>query len=596
MARKRNTHSEISIVKLSAYKQPKIIEVHNKEWILYGEKNNYYKYLSEMYLNSPTNNAIINSVALQVVGAGLNSTQKASKANEWTEVISLVEIEDLPKIAMDLKLNGGAAFQCVKKKGEYKRLYHFPVETLRAEKAEDDEIKGYYYHQDWANIKPSEKPKRFSAFGFGGKDEIEILFIKPYVSGYFYYSPVDYQASLPYAQAEWDIAKYHVNKIQKGFSGNTLINFNNGVPETDEIKQKIEADVKRKFEGVEGESIIVAFNDDKDRAASIEDVSLANPHELYNFLSEEARQKIMLGHRVVSPMLYGIKENTGLGNNADELKTAMKLTDSVIFNPYRKLIIDAIQKVLKAKNINISLYFESLNPFKEEDVANADTTQMHTHLKDERPYLDDTKANLIIKGLDDLGNKGEDLEDYELIDEQFSEDEGEGDDLENYLNEWAKSKIKPTFMSRVKSFLGDANSDSFQDTDFFKVRYVYAHTSKDNAKGSSRPLCSKLMKDGLIYRKEEILNMSSEGGAEAQGESYSVWKYKGGANCQHGWLRKVYKKKAKKDGTAWGGGAMNGVTNYDVDKAIKEGALVAKRADSVGYKAPRDTKTKGYKK
>ena len=31
----------------------------------------------------------------------------------------------------------------------------------------------------------------------------------------------------------------------------------------------------------------------------------------------------MVSHRIVSPMLIGIKDQTGLGNNADELKTAL---------------------------------------------------------------------------------------------------------------------------------------------------------------------------------------------------------------------------------------------------------------------------------
>ena len=38
-----------------------------------------------------------------------------------------------------------------------------------------------------------------------------------------------------------------------------------------------------------------------------------------------AREKIMLGHGIVSPILLGIKDNTGFGNNAEELRTASVL-------------------------------------------------------------------------------------------------------------------------------------------------------------------------------------------------------------------------------------------------------------------------------
>ena len=33
----------------------------------------------------------------------------------------------------------------------------------------------------------------------------------------------------------------------------------------------------------------------------------------------------MIGHGVVSPILLGIKDNTGFGNNAEELRTASVL-------------------------------------------------------------------------------------------------------------------------------------------------------------------------------------------------------------------------------------------------------------------------------
>jgi hypothetical protein len=37
----------------------------------------------------------------------------------------------------------------------------------------------------------------------------------------------------------------------------------------------------------------------------------------------ESGQK-MISHRVTSPILFGIKDNTGLGNNANEMESAFK--------------------------------------------------------------------------------------------------------------------------------------------------------------------------------------------------------------------------------------------------------------------------------
>ena len=38
----------------------------------------------------------------------------------------------------------------------------------------------------------------------------------------------------------------------------------------------------------------------------------------------------MVAHRIVSPMLLGIKDQSGLGNNADEIKTASLLMDNTV--------------------------------------------------------------------------------------------------------------------------------------------------------------------------------------------------------------------------------------------------------------------------
>ena len=83
---------------------------------------------------------------------------------------------------------------------------------------------------------------------------------------------------------------------------------------------------------------ILAFNDNAESAfASIEPVQLSDAHQQYQFLSEESTKKIMVAHRVVSPMLLGIKDQSGLGNNADELKTATLLMDNTVIRPFQTL-------------------------------------------------------------------------------------------------------------------------------------------------------------------------------------------------------------------------------------------------------------------
>ena len=59
------------------------------------------------------------------------------------------------------------------------------------------------------------------------KENIEIMYVQPYKAGFYYYSPVDYQGGLQYAELEEEVSNYHLNNILNGLSPSMLINFNN---------------------------------------------------------------------------------------------------------------------------------------------------------------------------------------------------------------------------------------------------------------------------------------------------------------------------------------------------------------------------------
>ena len=371
---------KIHIVEMSSYTRPDMVETHGEEWISYGEDNDYYKYLIDRYNGSATNNASINGIVEMIYGRGLEVMGSESDSAENKAIKKLFPKEDVRRITNDYYTLGGAAAQIIYSKSgkEIMPLVHMPVETLRAEKATNGVIKGYYYSPDWSKATRNgvNKPKRFPAFGHGNKKQVEILFIKPYKAGYFYYSPVSYQGGVQYSELEEEISNYHLSNIKNGLSPSMLINFNNGVP-AEEDRRKIERDVKEKFGGSSNAGrFILAFNDSKELAASIEPVILSDAAEQYQFLADESRNKIMVSHRIVSGMIVGIKEQTGLGNNAEELQTASTLMDNIVIRPYQVTIIDALEKVLEVNGIEgEELYFKTLQPLEFTNLDNAITEE-----------------------------------------------------------------------------------------------------------------------------------------------------------------------------------------------------------------------------
>ena len=380
--------SEFGFVNLSTYTSPEIKEVTGKEYIEYGADNNYFQYLIDRYNGSTTNNAAINGISQAIYGKGLNATNSNKKPNEYAQMVSLFKKAVVRKLCYDLKLMGQCAIQIIysKDRKTIAQIEHFPIETLRAEKAnEEGDVPAYYYFKDWANIKRSDEPLRIPAFGMS-KENIEIYYVKPYKSGFYYYSPVDYQGGLQYAELEEEVSNYHLNNILNGLSPSMLINFNNGTPNQQE-RQLIETKIAQKFSGSSNSGkFILAFNDNKESQAEITPVQLSDAHNQYQFLSEEAESKIQVAHRVVSPFLLGIKSTTGFSSNADEIKTASLLMDNTVIRPFQELLIDSFDNILAYNNISLNLYFTTLQPL--------EFTEVDSEIQDKETIEEETGVEM----------------------------------------------------------------------------------------------------------------------------------------------------------------------------------------------------------
>lgn len=532
--------SEVSVVALASYSSPKITEVRNKQWVAYGDDNDYFQYLIDRYNGSPSNNAIINGISEMIYGRGLDATDSSRKPDQYAQAITMFHKDCVRKLAYDLKLMGQCAIQVIYSKNRAKivQAEHFPVQTLRAEKAnEDGDVEAYYYASDWKKLKPNEEVKRIPAFGFS-KESIEILYVKPYRAGFFYYAPVDYQGGLQYAELEEEIANYHLNNIMNGLAPSMLINFNNGVPNEEE-RQLLENRIRDKWSGSSNAGkFVLAFNDDAAQAATIEPIQLSEAHNQYQFLSDESTKKVMMSHRVVSPMLLGIKDNTGLGNNADELKTASILMDNTVIRPFQELLLDAFDKILAVNNISLNLYFRTLQPLEFTDLSNVadqETREEETGVKaDDEVQMSKEFPDVDDRVFDLLEGEDEDLENWELVDER-PVDYDQEETLDKMIGLASTGTARPKAKSEQ-----DVNVDDVR----FKVRYQYAPLTTS---GNSREFCRKMVAAKKIYRKEDIVALEEKvvnaGWGPRGADNYNVWFYKGGGNCHHFWMRKTYRAK-----------------------------------------------------
>lgn len=529
--------NNLHILNLAKYEAPEVVESKREDWVTYGENNDYFNFLIDRYKNSTTNNAIINNISRLIYGRGLFALDANKKPNEYAQMMALFNQDCLRKLAFELKSLGQCAIQVHYDKAHKKILkaYHIPVQLLAPEKCnKDGEIEAYYYSDNWDDTRKY-KPNRISAFGYSN-NEVEILYIKPYSLGMKYFSYVDYQGALSYAMLEEEVASYLINEVQNSFSGTKVVNFNNGVP-TPEQQDQITSQVLGKLTGSQGRKVIVSFNDNVETRTSVEDIPLNDAPDHYTYLSEECLRKIMLGHNVTSPLLFGIASSNGFSSNADELKNSTILFDNMVIKPFQDLLISGLDKILAFNGISLKLAFRTLQPLEFTDLEN---TQNEEQVAEETGTML-SKDSVIAQSLIDLGE--EPNENWILIDENAVD--YDNDDSEN---ETLSKEPKQSLLSKVVNLVstGDArpNIRSKQDEVIegikFLTRYVYAGETSEK----SREFCKKMSTSNKVYRKEDILKMSTQAVNEGWGpngtDTYSIWLYKGGGNCSHRWNKRVY--------------------------------------------------------
>ncbi len=524
------------LVNLSGYQSPEIVEDDRKDWVLYltgDDRQDYFDSLIEKYLGSPTNARCINGISDMIYGRGLEAADSKERPEMYARMKLLYKPSCLRKLVNDYKLLGQGALQVIynKNKTAVTKIVHFPMETLRAEKAKNGKCEAYYYHPKWSEIKTSDKPKRIPTFGNGGKNDlIELYIFKPYKSGFYYYSPVDYNGCLQYAELEEEVANYHINNIQNGLQPNLMINFNNGIP-NEETQELIERRLMDKFGGSGGTKFMMQFNESAEDATTVEAIHLPDAHAQYQFLSDEAREKIMLGHGIVSPILLGIKDNTGFGNNAEELRTASILMDNIVIRPFQQGIIDGLDEIFAFNNIALNLYFVTLQPIEFTELDNIATK---------------------IKREEETGEKLSSQVPEELCDLSDEEFDDLFDQLEEFgevvSDEWELVSTEKVDLASVSEKDAKPSKTSSQDNKGYKVRYAYMPMRKSP---NSRLFCQKmesLTSRDIVFRMEDINQMSFRGVNKElghQGRNYSLAKFKGGKNCHHFWEKRVYKKKTR---------------------------------------------------
>ena len=355
-----------SVVNLTQQEIPIVVEDTKTRysWVPVGiiGPDDYFQNVTDSFTTSTTNAACIEGIADLIFGKGLYSKDTTFQ----TVLDKLIPQEEIKRATFDLKLYGNSALQVYWDDTHTKviRFYHVPVQNIRAEKLYDNpKVQNYYYCTDWSDYKAQKYKKKIPAFGTSN-EKMEILYIKNYTPGKYYYSLPDWVSALQFSYVEAELSNLHINNIENGFLPLVMVNMNNGIPAPEE-RQTIEDLIESKFTGTRNAGrFMISFNDDAERKPTIETISTDNLHEKYKYVAEYAQDRILVGHRVTSPLLFGIRtQANGFSSQSEEMKTAYSILQTMTVNPFQNLVINFLTTALTEGGYpDTELYFEQLTP------------------------------------------------------------------------------------------------------------------------------------------------------------------------------------------------------------------------------------------
>jgi len=342
-----------------------------KEYVKFGEYNDFPQELIKLYNNSSIHNTCVNSIVDGIVGEGLTANPAwvldvaNSTGESWNDL--------LKKVAVDFKLYGGFGLEVIWNKARTKiaEVYHIDFSWLRArEKNYRGQIPGYYISDEWA-IK----------YRYTGYDVVKLPFLpvynpqkameepkqiyvyNPYRPGQGYYPLPDYVGGLRVIDLDCEVDNFHVNNMKNGLAPSlSITTFTNA---NEDEREAIERMLQMQYSGTNNAGNLLYMDiDSPENAPVITPIPQNGADGYYTTINDMVVQKILTAHRITSPMILGIKTEGQLGGRQEVIDAYLLLVNTVI-RPFQQDILQVFEDLLEMKypELDITLGIQQIKLF-----------------------------------------------------------------------------------------------------------------------------------------------------------------------------------------------------------------------------------------
>ena len=401
--KKLNKHKLMIIPKYgeALYPSSRIFEDDKGKIVYYGETNDFPSYLIELYNKSSISSTAINSIADAIVGGGLTAEDESilDRANRdgesWNDIFK--------KVALDRAIFGGYALEVIWSNDRTKitDVYHIDFSYVRAHKCNERGIvPGYFISSEFENkgrLRVSDDDMVFLP-RFNKLDRTspsQLYYFNPYRPGMKYYPLPDYQGGLNIISLDAEIDNFHTNNIKNGLAPSlSITTFTNADAED---RETIERQLRQAYAGSDNAGSLIYMDvANKDEAPIITPIPQNGADGYYTTVNDMVTQKILTSHRIVSPMLLGIKTEGQLGGRTEMLEAQALFLKNVI-EPKQSDILTTFEEILYCNGYTGGLGVEQVRIFEDGEETEV-VTSVDAEIGDDKQLEDNIETQEITNG------------------------------------------------------------------------------------------------------------------------------------------------------------------------------------------------------
>lgn len=361
MKEKNKSNFKFSSVDVQSFNPTLAVEkcINGRDYVSWGDKNDYPDYLYDTVSNCATLQSVINGSIDYTCGNRININPSIldtdfklinKKGDHLKDIIY--------KTIVDRWIFGGFFLQLVFNKfGRIIEIIHIDPRLMRTNLDESE----FYMTEKWGRF-TNTSLKKFKPFNpdTAAEDGIQMYYFKNKNSRGVYPVP-DYKSSLVSAEIQIQIQNFHINSINNNFSPSAIINFNNGDID-DDTKKLVEKAFNDKFCGVENAArFFLSFNNSKDNEITLQRLASDDFDERYNALYTSSMENIFISMRAL-PVLFGLVINSGF--NEQEFLEAFTLYNKTACYPKQLEQTECYDEIFEIKD-SITFDTFTLNPEKD---------------------------------------------------------------------------------------------------------------------------------------------------------------------------------------------------------------------------------------